>query len=485
MEPRAAAGSPSKFLFWYIGELSNQFVQLITDSKGQRVKEVSSARMRLDPEEFVALRRIEFRASQRNHVIVSQLRMVDADESLSASGLSTLFAYILEDGAPPRCSCFSDEVESAAPSPVRPSTRPSLALPVPGPSRPRAPRLSSQLPLLNDTRPPPPAANQFKTSDAITFRHGSYEIVLVLDTREVESRSNRDKIAESLEAKGVRVETRALRMGDMCWVARRLDGDGGEEDECVLDYVIERKRLDDLCSSIRDGRYNEQCFRLSQSGVGNVFYVVEDWQLAGAMESHGKQIMTAKSQIQVVNGFFLKETHKLSDTIEFLAMMTRVIIKSHRDLKVIPSRFISRTSYSALQRRLRTDHSPTVYLTSFDAYQALNDKSAARTLREVLGRMLLCVRGMSPERVAAILDRWETPRQLYDAMVEREKKGVVVDGRKKRGPELFFADEVQGEGRRKIGDAQSKEVSFLELPTNTADRQLWKCLWGNDADLDD
>lgn len=310
-------------------------------------------------------------------------------------------------------------------------------------------------------------------------------MVLILDTREVESRSNRDKIAESLEAKGVRVETRALRMGDMCWVARRTDGLGGEEDECVLDYVIERKRLDDLCSSIRDGRYAEQCFRLQQSGIGNVFYVVEDWQLAERMEFHGKQIMTAKSQIQVVNGFFLKETHKLSDTIEFLAMLTRMIIRSHHDLKVIPSRYLSRTSYSALQRDLRAEHPSSPFLTTFEAYQALNDKSAARTLREGLGRMLLCVRGMSAERVAAVLEHWETPRALYEAMREREARGVVVDGRKKRVAALFFADEVVGEGRRKIGDAQSKEVSvclavWLWMLDARADKnqQLWKALWG-------
>jgi crossover junction endonuclease MUS81 len=99
----------------------------------------------------------------------------------------------------------------------------------------------------------------FDPADAIIFPKDTYEIILVLDTREVESRSNRDRIAESLERKGVKVETRALRLGDMCWVARRLDAYGAEEDECVLDFVVERKRLDDLVSSIRDGRYSEQC----------------------------------------------------------------------------------------------------------------------------------------------------------------------------------------------------------------------------------
>lgn len=32
----------------------------------------------------------------------------------------------------------------------------------------------------------------------------------------------------------------------------------GDKREVVLDYIIERKRLDDLSSSIVDGRYKEQ-----------------------------------------------------------------------------------------------------------------------------------------------------------------------------------------------------------------------------------
>ena len=295
--------------------------------------------------------------------------------------------------------------------------------------------------------------------DMITLPHGSYEVVLILDTREIESKSHRDNIADKLTARGVVVETRALRLGDMCWIARRLDPHGDEGDECVLDYVIERKRLDDLCSSIRDGRYNEQCYRLQRSGIGNVFYIVEDWQVAERMEFNGKQIMTAKSQIQVVSGFFLKETHKLADTIDFLVTMTNVVSGLVGDLHVIPSRHVSRTSYAALQRRLREEYPGKAFLSSFEVYQSLNDKSAARTVYEGLGRMLLCVKGMSPEKVSAILDCWDTPRALYEAMVSRYAQGELGEGRKKRGPEMMFADEVPGEGRRKIGDVLSKAVS--------------------------
>jgi crossover junction endonuclease MUS81 len=338
-----------------------------SDSAGARAPNMTSAMVRLDPEEFVNIRKIEFRASQRSHAIVGQLRLVDSAPKLrDTTGMATLFGFILEDTAPPTCSKFDegpicssipvavsvvdnipadtgssdrhsataitgmngsrarvvpptislldalDDGDVVRPADVSMGRAPSISNALAGssthslsrtastsgatlvaeaaarriaraeagngrslsatadfalPSRAvrQAPRLSSHIPALSPmidpealvtTLAPSPA---FQPPDAIVFPADTYEIILILDTREVESQSNRDKISESLERKGVRVETRALRLGDMCWVARRRDGLGGEEDECVLDYVVERKRLDDLCSSIKDGRYNEQC----------------------------------------------------------------------------------------------------------------------------------------------------------------------------------------------------------------------------------
>ena len=45
--------------------------------------------------------------------------------------------------------------------------------------------------------------------------------------------------------------------------------------EFVLDLIVERKTSNDLASSIRDGRYDEQKFRLRNSGINNVIYLIE------------------------------------------------------------------------------------------------------------------------------------------------------------------------------------------------------------------
>lgn len=282
---------------------------LTFDIRGRHVDSIAEAASRLCPSEFISLRRIEFLASQRSHSIVKQLRMIDETETFHSSGRITYFAFIVEDGAPPKCSGFratekptapataevavpkvygntdmslSERAAAAAAARASASRGDSSQTPVPGepersrtpsrpavsapsvsaPSHPKAPRLSTQMPLPGEHRDVP----NFDPTEAVVFPEGTYEIVLVLDTREVESRDNRDRIQETLERKGVKVETRALRLGDMCWIARRLDSFGDEMHECVLDYVVERKRLDDLCSSIQDGRYNEQCVSVVKCG---------------------------------------------------------------------------------------------------------------------------------------------------------------------------------------------------------------------------
>lgn len=193
--------------------------------------------------------------------------------------------------------------------------------------------------------------------------------------------------------------------------------------------------------------------------------------------------MTAKSQIQVHNRFNLKETKKLSESIDFLATMTSVISKrlANTDLHVIPTRYLSRSSYLPLLAHLRSLDADTVWHTSFQAYQEINDKSASTTLRDKWARMLLCIKGMSAERASAVIDQFETPRDMWAALKERIKEAQREESQsqsqglakgsteqslgtskkaksKVRGPDLFFADSIRGEGRRKIGDALSREV---------------------------
>ena len=54
------------------------------------------------------------------------------------------------------------------------------------------------------------------------------------------------------------LQVRRLPVGDGVWIARHKH----LASEYVLDFIVERKNVDDLCCSIRDNRYRDQKLRL-------------------------------------------------------------------------------------------------------------------------------------------------------------------------------------------------------------------------------
>lgn len=153
----------------------------------------------------------------------------------------------------------------------------------------------------------------------------SYDIVLLVDVREVRSRDDRDFIIERLCQSGIKAEQRNLDLGDFLFVARlkqsHRQGDSLDSEEVVLDLVIERKREDDLLSSIPDGRFMEQKYRLIHSGITKLIYLVEEIERLEFGGIRREQFIAALIQTQVTDGLFLKYTVCLEDTIKFLVTL--------------------------------------------------------------------------------------------------------------------------------------------------------------------
>lgn len=175
--------------------------------------------------------------------------------------------------------------------------------------------------------PLPPAFQPIK------LQPGAFTVQLILDNREVRAKNDRDYIQDQLVRLGINPIVRPLELGDFFWVAKCKDPGllvryGEEGDEVALDWIVERKRLDDLIGSIKDGRFQEQKFRLRKSGVKNVVYVVEEFSMSSErVLQFYEAIQSAIASTQVVEGYFVKKTLKLDDTIRYLARMT-VMLKS-------------------------------------------------------------------------------------------------------------------------------------------------------------
>jgi crossover junction endonuclease MUS81 len=301
------------------------------------------------------------------------------------------------------------------------------------------------------------------TFTPITLRPGTFSVELVLDTREVRAKQDRDYMQNELSKKGVTPIMRALALGDILWVAKLrnpqlLPSLGADGDEILLDWIIERKRLDDLVSSIKDSRYKEQKFRLLQSGVKNVIYMIEEFAMnAEHFKKYEEAVESAIASTQVVDGFFIKRTQKIDDSIRYLARMTMMLkqIYENKTLQVIPTNVISTKNHLKLITHLREKEPGTNYNITYGAFASLASKSNSLTLRDIFLKMLMCTSGVTGEKAIEIQKRWKTPAEFLDAY---EKCGTGEQGRKKR-LEMVSAQMGNLVGRKKIGKATSVKIA--------------------------
>jgi crossover junction endonuclease MUS81 len=309
----------------------------------------------------------------------------------------------------------------------------------------------------------PEASFQLPSFAAMRLSPGSFTVELVLDFREVRAKTDRDYMQNELSKMGVRPIMRSLELGDAMWVAKVKDPDllrrhGAEGDEVVLDWIVERKRLDDLIGSIKDGRFHEQKFRLRRSGVRNVIYIIEEISMdANHYQRYEEAVQSAIASTQVINGYFVKRTQKMDDTIRYMAKMTEMLKKLYENkaLHVIPTTALTDKNYLPMLKHLRETEPSTSYHISYTAFASLVSKSEMTTLRDVYLKMLMCTRGVTGEKAIEIQRRWRTP---YDFVTAFQRCGSDEDG-KRRKQNLVAGDMGSLVGRKKIAKALSKKIA--------------------------
>jgi crossover junction endonuclease MUS81 len=91
-------------------------------------------------------------------------------------------------------------------------------------------RSSAPLPVNEDIVPIERAKvdNHESIIESFVLPKDSFEIVLIVDTREVKSREERDFIINKLNDAGIRSEQRSLELGDFVWIARAKHGNSNQ-----------------------------------------------------------------------------------------------------------------------------------------------------------------------------------------------------------------------------------------------------------------
>ncbi|KFH43603.1 Crossover junction endonuclease-like protein [Hapsidospora chrysogenum ATCC 11550] len=297
----------------------------------------------------------------------------------------------------------------------------------------------------------------------IRLRPGSFSVHLLLDVREVRAKTDRDYMKEELAKQGVTPIMRSLEVGDAQWIARchdptLLSRHGAEGDEIVLDWIVERKRLDDLVGSIKDGRFHEQKFRLNRSGVRKVIYIIEEIAMdSAAFSRYEEAVQSAIASTQVVNGYFVKKTRKMDETIKYLVRMTGMLKRNYerQTLSVIPTGVLTAQNYLPLLKHLKETQPSTGYYITYPAFASLASKSEMMTLRDVFLKMLMTTKGVTGERALEIQKRWKTP---YDFVKAFEACGPGEQGNRRKR-ELVSSQMGNLVGRKKVAKALSHKIA--------------------------
>uniref|UniRef100_A0A9J7XQ36 Crossover junction endonuclease MUS81 n=1 Tax=Cyprinus carpio carpio TaxID=630221 RepID=A0A9J7XQ36_CYPCA len=250
---------------------------------------------------------------------------------------------------------------------------------------------------------------------------GSYDIVLCVDVIETTGGSSgrKQELVKELQRNCVTFDIRKLNVGDFLWVARekvtpvpgQLRPPVGKE--LVLDYIIERKRMDDLCGSIIDGRFREQKFRLKRCGLRKPIYLVEECGSAAAHLSIPEStLQQAIVNTQVVDGFFVKRVQDVKESAAYLTIMTRYLQKLYHNCTLFcHSRELEGDGGDESEQTANLSCSLMAF-TEFN-YGAIKNK--CQTVREVFARQLMQISGVSGDKAAAVLEHYSTVSSLLQA----------------------------------------------------------------------
>ncbi|KAG2175711.1 hypothetical protein INT43_001358 [Umbelopsis isabellina] len=291
-----------------------------------------------------------------------------------------------------------------------------------------------------------------------SYPPGSFKIVLVLDTREVKSRRDRDYIQDKLQQRGINVLVCALELGDVVWIAQKVN-DQGPPDDLFLDFILERKRMDDLVASIKDGRFLEQKYRLKKAAAKQVFYLIEEFNKDEALRFGQSAIQTALAKTQVVDGFFVKHTASIDESIEYLERLTNLVKATYevhiymihaKTIYQIPSSAVDKSDYIVMKRYFNSKSSDQSHLISYSLFNQLSSKSGTLTLEDMFARFLMTIRGVSAEKAFELKKTFQTPYMLMKAFDD------CVDA----GEEKFLAKRFTSSSipRRRWGPSLSKKL---------------------------
>jgi crossover junction endonuclease MUS81 len=140
---------------------------------------------------------------------------------------------------------------------------------------------------------------------------------IIIDNRETNLYNN--MIERDLDKYNIQITKKPLEIGDIHIIYNDIN------------FIYERKTINDLISSVKDGRYKEQKLRLMANNPNNINYIIEGTDIIASNNNHNQQLLTSIFYNSIyrdkINIFFTKN---INDTITLLLLIsTKIIDKPH------------------------------------------------------------------------------------------------------------------------------------------------------------
>ncbi|KAM0688354.1 Crossover junction endonuclease mus81 [Conglomerata obtusa] len=255
--------------------------------------------------------------------------------------------------------------------------------------------------------------SDFIVNSDISFSEHSKKIVLMIDSREMKSKKDRSYFQRNIPNS----ETIVLEVGDFLWL----------KGEKVLNYIIERKKGSDFVSSISDGRFNEQKRRLKETGIKNIFYIVEDLKERDMIKIGVSFVISCLNSTKN-EGFIVIETQNINETVEVIKIID-TFVKEEEKKKfynkndssdfiyddIVKKNFETQKDFSTetnnnLQPKNKAKLNESI---TYDHFIEKGSKNLNFKCGDIFYKALLSVKGLSHEKALFLNSKFKTFNFFY------------------------------------------------------------------------
>ncbi|KEG04559.1 crossover junction endonuclease MUS81, putative [Plasmodium vinckei vinckei] len=197
-------------------------------------------------------------------------------------------------------------------------------------------------------------------------------------------------------------------------------------EEYVLKWIIERKALNDLSSSIIDGRYDEQKYRLMRSKeTYHIIYLIEDSNNSFKNYTNTSKISyetltNVQHSIRLINGFSILRSQSIKHTFLLLSEIHSEIVKNLKEICNVKNNE-DIVHNEKLETYLKNNSS------SWEIWNNESKKSKNNIVKETFGKQLRLINMCGADATELLVSLWPTPIKLNEALNKYTHNGILAE----------------------------------------------------------